>query len=228
MQKQVQLYGITQDDIQRIFERVVKTFRNRFLWVDVSYLYNFHLDDFEEIRKFCLYTRYDFKAVLQWHEWLERWYADQTVRIANKYIKPIQISRSLDRVVNEAMEDVASFFTGGIGGDVIAPYKWHAIGSGVFTEVLPSDKAMVNQVSRIDVTTDPNGGSMSRDGSTIYIIGNHPKSIEQGDMSELGAFNSDDTANDRMLDHSLFTRAIEHHINQDVAGGTIIVWQCSS
>jgi hypothetical protein len=156
---------------------------------------------------------------------LERWLSDQTVVLGCKEIKPIQIERSFDRVVNEAMEDVAKFFT---GSGIIAPYKFHAIGSGVFSEVAPSDKAMVNQISRIDVTTDPNGGTMTRDGSTIYIIGNHPKSIAQGDMSELGAFNALSTTTDRMLDHSKFNTPIPHLLNQDVAGGTIVVWQCSS
>jgi len=225
---QVQLQGITRDDVQAIFEKTIAEHRQRlprWIYVDVSYLYNFHLDDFETIRKISHLTRYSLRAVLEWHQMLERWLSDQTVVLGCKEIKPIKISRSFDRVVNEAMEDVAKFFTGGGG---TAPFKFHAIGSGVFTEVLPSDKVMVNQVSRIDVTTDPNGGTLTRDGSTIYNIGNHPKSIEQGDMTELGAFNSESTSNDRMLDHSRFDTPIQHLINQDVVGGTIIVWQCSS
>jgi uncharacterized Rossmann fold enzyme len=108
------------------------------------------------------------------------------------------------------------------------PFQFHALGSGVLTETLPSDKTMVNQISRIDVTVDPNGGSMSRDGSTIYIIGNHPKSIAQGNLTEVGIFNSANTAIDRMLDHSIFPTAIPHLINQDVAGATVVIWQCSS
>jgi hypothetical protein len=224
---QVQLYGITKDDIQQIFYKVIaeKKAIPRWIYVDCSYLYNFDLSDFEIIRKINLLCRYSLRSVLEWHQILERWLCDQTVTLGCKQIKPIKISRSFDRVVTEAMEDVAKFFT---GSGTIAPYKFHAIGSGVFSEVLPSDKAMVNQISRIDVTVDPNGGSMSRDGSTIYIIGNHPKSIAQGLMSELGAFNSASTSTDRMLDHSLFDVPINHLINQDVAGGTIIVWQCSS
>jgi len=228
---QVQLYGITKDDIQAIFEKVIADHKGkvlpRWIYVDMSYLYNFHLDDFETIRKINLLCRYSLRAVKEWHQMLERWLCDQTVVLGCTQIKPIKISRSFDRVVTEAMEDVALFFTGAVGHD-IAPYKFHAIGSGVFSEVMPSDKFLVNEVSRIDVTTDPNGGTMSRDGSTIYIIGNHPKSIEQGDMTELGAFNKMDTSNDRMLDHSRFAQAIQHQINADVPGGTIIVWQCSS
>lgn len=227
MQTAVQLYGITKDDIQQIFEDTIKRYRTvpKLMYVDVSYLYNFHLDDFEIIRKINLLCRYSPRVVKEWHKLLERWYCDQTVRLGCREIKPIKIARTLDRVVNEAMEDVAKFFT---GSGTIAPYKFGAIGSGVFSEVLPSDRALVNEVSRIDVTADPNGGTMTRDGSTIYIIQNHPKSIEQGDMTELGAFDSLSNTNDRMLDHSLFPSPIQHQINQDVAGGTIVVWQCSS
>ena len=224
---QVQLYGITKDDIQEIFYKVIeeKKVIPRLIYVDCSYLYNFDLSDFETIRKISLLCRYSLRSVLERHQILERWLSDQTVVLGCKQIKPIKIVRSFDRVVTEAMEDVAKFFT---GSGTAAPFKYHAIGSGVFSEVLPSDKAMVNQVSRIDVTTDSNGGGLSRDGSTIYVIGNHPKSIEQGDMSELGAFDSLDVLNDRMLDHSKFATPIQHLINQDVAGGTIVVWQCSS
>jgi hypothetical protein len=227
MQEAVQLYGITKDDIQRIFEDTIKKYRAlpRWIYVDAAYLYNFHLDDFEIIRKINLLCRYSLRATLEWHRILERWLSDQTVCLGGQQIKPIKIARSFDRVVTEAMEDVAKVFT---GTGTIAPFKYHAIGSGVFSEVMPSDKQLVNQVSRINVQTDPNGGTMTRDGSTIYIIGNHPKSIEQGDMTEIGAFNSESTTNDRMLDHSLFPTPISHDINQDVPGGTIVVWQCSS
>jgi hypothetical protein len=226
MTMQVQLYGITKDDIQQIFEDTIRKYKivPRLMYVDVSYLYNFHLDDFEVIRKINLLMRYSLRATLEWHRICERWLCDQTVCLGGQQIKPIKIARSFDRVVTEAMEDIAKAITGGS----LSPFKFHAIGSGVFSEVSPADKAMVNQISRIDVTVDPNGGTMTRDGSTIYIIGNHPKSIAQGDMTELGAFNSMSTANDRMLDHSKFITPIPHLLNQDVAGGTIVIWQCSS
>ena len=227
MQNQVQFYGITQEDIQRIFEDTIRKYKRlpRWIYVDCSYLYNFHLDDFERVRKWNLLCRYELKAVLEWHQWLERWLCDQTVTIDGQQIKPIKIARSFDRVVTEAMEDIAMCMMG--AGDA-GPYKWGAIGDGVFEEVLPSDKAMVNQISRINVLTDPNGGTLTRDGSTLYMIQNHPKSISQGDMSELGAFDSENVANDRMLDHSKFLTSIPHLLNQDIAGGTIVVWQCSS
>src|SRR4030095_651226 len=195
----VQLYGITKDDIQAIFEKVIGEHKKRlprWIYVDVSYLYNFHLDDFETIRKINLLCRYSLRAVKEWHQMLERWLADQTVVVGCNQIKPIKISRSFDRVVNEGMEEVALCLTGGPG----SVFKFHGIGSGVFTEVSPSDKAMVNEVSRIDVTTSVEGGALSRDGSTIYIIGNHPKSIEQGLMTELAAFNDESTDTDKMLD----------------------------
>jgi hypothetical protein len=226
---QVQLYGITKDDIQEIFEKTIREQKNkmipRYIYFDCSYLYNFHLDDFEFVKKFNLLCRYDLRAVLEWHQMLERWMCDEWCIIGGQKIKPIKIARSFDRVVNEGMEDVAAHIT---GGSPSIPYKYHAIGSGAISEILPSDRFMVNQKSRIDVTTSPNGGTLTHDGSTVYIIGNHEKSTEQGNMTEEGAFNSLSTANDLMLDHSKFPTAIPHLLNQDVPGGTIVVWQCSS
>lgn len=223
---QVQLYGITPDDIQRMFEETIQKYKRlpKWIYVDCSYLYNFDLRDFEIVRKFNLLCRYDLNAVIQWHKWLERWLCDQTVTIGGHQIKPIKISRSFDRIVTEAMEAIAKC----VMGQEMKPFKYGAVGSGVFSEVLPSDKALVNEVSRIDVTADPNGGTLTRDGSTIYMIQNHPKSIAQGDMTEIGAFDSADLTNDMMFDHSKFLNVITHQINQDVVGGTIVVWQCSS
>lgn len=226
--EQVQIYGITRDDIQAIFQKVVDEHRQRIpklIYLDASYLYNFHLDDFETIRKICILGRYSLRAVKEWHQILERWYCDQTVTLGCRQIKPIKISRSFDRVVNEGMESVAMHFTG--AGSMV-PFQFHAIGDGVITQALPADTTLVNELSRIDVTVDPNGGSLSRDGSTIYIIGNHPKSIAQGDMVETGVFDSEDALVDRMLDHSTFDDPIEHKINQDIAGSTTVIWQCSS
>lgn len=227
MSNQVVLTGITKDDIQAIFEKVIAEHKRipKWIYFDCSYLYNFHPDDFEHIRKFNLLCRYDMKAVYEWHSMLEKWICDQWCILDGHKIKPIKIVRSFDRVVSEMMEDIAATIT---GTGAISPYKFHAIGTGVFTEVMPSDRAMVNQISRIDVTTDPNGGTLARDGSTIHVIGNHPKSVEQGNISEVGVFNSLSTATDHMLDHSKFPIAIPHLINQDVPGATVIVWQCSS
>ena len=163
MTMQVQLYGITKNDIQEMFYKVIEEKKAipRMIYVDCSYLYNFHLDDFEIVRKINHLTRYSLRSVLEWHQMLERWLSDQTVTLGCKQIKPIKIARSFDRVVTEMMEDVAKIAT---GTGSMAAYKYHAIGSGVFTEVMPSDKAMVNQVNRINVLTDPNGGTLTRDG----------------------------------------------------------------
>jgi hypothetical protein len=221
---QVQLYGITQDDIQAIFEKVVRKYRTRLCYLDISYLYTFHLDDFETVRKINLLARYSKRAVTEWHKILERWFCDQTVILGCRQIKPIQIERSFDRVVNEGMEETVMCWMGSSG----SVFKFHAIGNGLVTEALPSDKAMVNQLSRIDVTQGADGGSVTRDGSTFFIIGNHPKSTEQGDMSETGVFNSESTANDKMLDHSLFLNTVPHLINQDIPGSTTVIWQCSA
>jgi len=227
MVMQVQLYSITKEDVQRVFEKVIAEHKPRLprnIYLDLNYLYNFHLDDAETIRKFCILGRYDLKAVLQWHQYCERWWADMTVVIDGRQIKPIKISQSLDRVVNEGMEQTALSWTG-VG---IAGFKFHAIGDGVVSEVLPSDKILVNELDRVDVTSDTNGGSVSRDGSTLYVIGNHPASTPQGNMSETGVFDDEDTTLDKMLDHSIFPDEIEHLLNQDLPGSTTIVWQCSS
>jgi len=227
---QTQLYSITKEDIQRVFEKVITEHKPRLprlVYLDLNYLYNFHLDDAEIVRKFCILGRYDLNAVLQWHQYCERWWADMTVIIGGRQIKPIKISQSLDRVVNEGMEQTALSWT---GTNTLA-YKFHAIGDGVVSEVLPSDKILVNELDRVDVTTDPNGGSISRDGSTFYIVGNHAASTAQGDMSETGVFNAEKPVsvdNDKMLDHSSFPDEIEHLINQDIPGSTTIIWQCSS
>jgi hypothetical protein len=221
---QVQIYGITQEDIQAIFEKVITENRSRLCYLDVSYLYTFDLNDFETIRKINLLTRYSLRAVKEWHKILERWLSDQTVVLGCRQIKPIKISRSFDRVVNEGMEETAMCWMGSSG----SVFKFHAIGDGAVSEALPSDKAMVNQLSRIDVTTGSDGGSVTRDGSTFYIIGNHPKTTEQGNMSETGVFNSEDTSIDKMLDHSVFADEVEHLINQDIPGSTTVIWQCSA
>ena len=55
----------------------------------LSYLYTFHLDDFDYVRKFNILGRYDINAVLEWHEFLERWMNDQTVTLAGKTNKTI-------------------------------------------------------------------------------------------------------------------------------------------
>lgn len=221
------LYGITKNDIQDVFENALREFKQsktRVIYLDASYIYNFHLDDFDTVKKFNLLGRYDIQAVKHWHVCLERWLQDQTVILGERTIKPIQIVRTFDRIVNEGMEDIAGCIVG-----VASPgYPFRMIGDGVVTKVTPSDKIMANEIDRINVNETPEGGSLSRDGSTIYSIGNHAKSLASADVTECGMASSDSPETDIMLDHSLFEDAIVHTQNADAVGSSTVIYQCSS
>jgi hypothetical protein len=216
------------EDIQRIFENAVRQSRTLpgIMFFDASYLYNFHLDDFEYIRKFCLLTRYDKRAVFEWHRYLERWYQDQTVMIADKKIKPIHLVRTFDRVPNEGLEMLARCLT----GEEMMPIQYHGLGDGADPgdPPLPSDTQLVEQVSRINVVTSPEGGSLSREGSTIYINGNHPKGMASASLTEMGCWDAEHTDHDLMIDHSIFPSSVPHTAGADAAGGTIVIYMCSS
>ena len=174
--EQVQLLGITKDDIQTIFEKVIDENKPRYpglIFLDANYLYTFNNDDFVDVRKLNLLTRYDHTLAIEWHRLLERWYQDQTVHINDRLIKPIKISRTLDRVTNEGMEMIAGCVT----GQDNANFEYRTIGDGVISAASPSDRTLSNEVDRINVNETPEGGSLSRDGSTIYSIGNHAKTV---------------------------------------------------
>src|SRR6187431_3487205 len=126
-----ELYGVTKNELQEIYDNALREFKTRVFFLDASYLYTFHLDDFEYVRKFNILGRYDVRANIQWHKCLERWYQDQTVTIGGKTFKPIQISRTLDRVVNQGMEMIA----GCLVGEESAIFNFRAIGDGAVTEV---------------------------------------------------------------------------------------------
>src|SRR6187397_2447686 len=127
----VQLYGVTKQQIQDIYDSALREYMTRIFYLDASYLYTFHLDDFEYVRKFNILGRYDVRANIQWHKCLERWYQDQTVTIGGKTFKPIQISRTLDRVVNEGMEMLANFI---IGSGTASAFNVRGIGDGDIDE----------------------------------------------------------------------------------------------
>lgn len=227
---QVQLSGVTQQDIQEIFKKTIADLgiaRNKIVAFDANYLYNFHKEDFYLVSNLIKLVRYNNKNAIEWHRYLERWYQDQTVSINDQVIKPIKIVRALDRVPNEALEMTAACW---IGEDQ-SIFKFHALGNGETTEALPSDTQLVNEISRIDVTEDANGGSLTRDGSTLYVIGNHPITVESADITESGVFDGENTGDDDddvMLDYAVFDEEIEHIINSDVPGSTHIIYMCSS
>lgn len=224
----IQLMGITRDDIQAIFEETIKRYRGvaKVIWLDASYLYTFDLSDFAYIRHFNLKQRHDKTLVLEWHRNLERWLQDQTVTMFGKPIKPSQITRTFDRIPNEGLEHIAMAYTGAH----FRPMAFHAIGIGAEPgdDPLPSDRALLDELSRIDVRNNPDGGSLSTEGSTIFIVANHPISTQAGAYTESGVFDSDDETNDIMGDHSIFPDEIEHDANQNAIGGSTIIYQCSA
>jgi hypothetical protein len=221
----VQLFGVTKEQIQQIYEDALREFKTRIFFLDASYLYTFHLDDFEYVKKFNKLARYEPKANIEWHGYLERWYQDQTVTIGGHTFKPIKISRSLDRVVNQGMELLA----GCIVGEGSAIFNHRGIGDGTTPEVSLADVDMFNLVDIIDVTDAPEGGSLTRDGTTVYSVGNHAKSVPtpaNGEFTESAMFDSD-TVNKKMLDHSIFDDPIPHTQNADAPGSTTIIYMCS-
>jgi hypothetical protein len=233
----VQLYGITRDDIQKIVEETIKQSKTRstIIYLDTSYLYTFHLRDMIHI---CKFTRLINESVfvengvwhspkaMEWHRILERWHEDQTVILFGKPVKPIQISRTMDRVPNEGLINIANSFT----GRDFNPMKWHAIGTGADAGDVPSPSAtqLVTEQSRIDVTEDPEGGSLSTEGSTIFVVGNHSISTASGDYTETGIFDAEHTDHDNMGDYSIFPDEISHNSNQNAIGSTTVIYQCST
>ncbi len=232
MQQEVELLGITKNDIQDIFQETLKNFKEaktRIIYLDASYLYTFHLDDFQYIRKLNLLTRYHHFLAKEWHRMLERWYQDQTVvDFYGRPIKPIKISRTFDRVTNEGMGMVAANVT---GTSTDHSFEYRTIGDGTITEATPSDIILVNEVDRINVNDTPEGGSLSRDGTTIYSIGNHSKTIPtpaNGEFTECGMHSTDSDLTDLMFDHSVFAEPIEHTQNADAPGSTTVIYMCSA
>ena len=222
-----QLYGVTQDQLQAIYDNALREHKTRVFFLDASYMYNFHLDDFDTVRKFNILGRYDVRANIEWHKCLERWYQDQTVTIADRTFKPIKIVRTLDRIVNEGMIQIANAICG-LG--TISSFDWRVIGDGDIDLPSLADTTLSNEVDRINVNETPEGGSLSRDGTTIYSVGNHSKETptpENGEFTECGMVSDSSTTNDKMLDHSVFSDPIQHTQNVDSPGSTTVIYMCS-
>ena len=227
MSSQVALQGITQEYIQRLLQQTLDEHERGkrnvgIVAFDASYLYSFAVSDSDIVRKLCLYNRYHEGHILRWHYLLERWYNDQTVCINNRPIKPLQIQRTFDKIVNEGLEAIAKCLIGQDAGI----FNFAAIGDGDVDEALPGDKTLTSEVFRMDVTQTSEGGSLSRDGSTIYVVANFPNTIAQTTFTETGVFNSGDLANDIMLDHSVFPSGIDHDQNEDAQGVTTVIYMC--
>lgn len=244
MQQQVVLQGITFDDIQHIFEKTIaEAYPNKpnLIYLDVAYLYTFDPSDVPFIAKFtdgmrATQIRNRNPLQIEWHRFLERWYSGEYVQIEGRSIKPTAIQRTVDRVVNEFMERIASAMAG--QGD-FAPMKFNAIGDGAVagSSPSPSDTALVSELDRIDVTEQKGGGGITVDGSTFMNIGNHDVFSPSGDLTEVGIFDAElpgagesgvSIIDDRMGDHSIFPDEVEHISGQNAAGATVVIYQCSS
>jgi hypothetical protein len=242
--QQVELVGITSETIQKIFEKTVAEcypHKPAINYLDLAYLYTFDLSDIPYVQKFTermklTQTRNRNPLQIEWHRNLERWFSGEYVTIEGRGIKPLQITRTVDRVVNEFLERIASAMAG--FGD-FAPMKFHAIGDGAEagTAPAPSDTALINELDRIDVTAEVGGGGITVDGSVFMCIGNHDPFSTSGDMTEMGMFDAEKPAtgeedeliiDDRMGDHSIFPTEVSHLSGQDAPGGTIVVYMCSS
>lgn len=252
---QVELRGITKIDLQNIYDAALRESKTRLFFLDASYMYTFHLDDFPSVKKFNLLGRYyaqELKRLQKlirqrkpvdmvyydqinvsnssycrsWHNCLELWFDEKSVTLGDRTLRPIKITRTLDRVVNQGMEMLAGCVVG--EGDAIFEYR--AIGDGVVTEVSLADTDMYNQVDIINVNDAPEGGSLSRDGTTIMSVGNHAKSVPtpiDNEFTECGMFDGEDEDNRNMFDHSAFVDPIPHTQNVDAPGSTTIIYMCS-
>ena len=222
-----QLYGVTKNELQEIYDNALREFKTRVFFLDASYLYTFHLDDFEYVRKFNILGRYDVRANVEWHKCLERWYQDQTVTIGGKTFKPIQISRTLDRVVNEGMEMLANFI---IGSGTASAFNVRGIGDGDIDEPSLADTDLEHGIDYINVNETPEGGSLTRHGTTIYSVGNHSKEVETPDNNEFTECSMHDDLNAsrrRIFDHSVFDDPVEHTQGVNAPGSTTVVYMCS-
>ena len=226
-QIQTQLSGVSLNELQTLFDNSVKQHGNILFFLDASYMYTFHLDDFEDVRKFNILGRYEPKVNPEWHRMLERWYQDQTVTLGARTIKPIQIVRSIDRVVNEGMEAIAGAICGEVG---ISAFDCRGIGDGTVDEPSLSDDDLDNLIDIINVNTSPEGGSLSRDGTTIYSVGNHSKEVEtpaNNEFTECGMYDDLVASKRKFFDHSIFDDPLEHTQGVDAPGSTTVVYMCS-
>lgn len=213
----IELYGITKDDIQKMMMDAIKDRVGKPIFgLDANYLYSFDISDLREIKKP--------KQPKEWHRNLERWYTDQTVRDSfGREIKPTQLVRHFDKIVNEGLEMLA----GCIVGEESTTFKYSILGDADdVTEAFADATQVGNQISRIDVTQTGEGGSLSRDGSVIYIIGNHPASIASTTVTESAVADTDSSTTDMLLDYTVFPVGIDHDQFLNALGVTTVIYMC--
>ena len=249
--EQVVLNGVSQDDIKRIIKDALDNFKGikpRVIFVDGSYLYTFDKADvpfinkyiIEEMRTGDIQVEEEERLVwrnpkmVQWHMWLERWCMNETVEIYGKKIKPLKIVRSIDRVPNPCLEKVARSFA----GQDFNTMAWAAIGDGAIagTNPSPSDTNLANEVSRINVLSEDNGGDLSADGNTFYSVAAFdvatPTSNTPG-FTESAIYDRDtppvgSTIVPTMGEHSIFDDAVPHTSGSDAPGVTTFIYTCGS
>lgn len=250
--EQIILNGVTKEDIQNIIKQALEDFKGikpRLILLDGSYLYTFDKSDIPFINKYIIekmrpgeIIEIDEKgrkivrnpAMIQWHEWLERWCMGQTVEIYGKKIKPLKIVRSIDRVVNECLNKVARSFT----GQDFNTMAYAAIGDGAIpgSNPSPNDTDLAHEVSRINVLSEDNGGDLSSDGNTFYSVAAYsvdtPTSNTPG-FTESAIFDMDkppstSTIVDSMGDRSIFDDAVPHVQGSDAPGVTTFIYTCGS
>jgi hypothetical protein len=226
--KEVVIGGITRQDIQDIFTREFEKRGlqgNRVIFFDVSYLMNFYARDMEYIQKVTWATRFDIGLMKDWHRQVERWYLDQTVRDDfGRLLRPIDILRKVDKVPNEGLEEIAEGIVAGGGGGFI----YNAIGEGIGSKPYPSDKGCILEIDRINIPQDSIGGSVNRDGSTIYWVANHDKQVQTADVTEGSIHNTSDLSTDKCMNHTIFDGyVIEHTQGVDAISRTTTLYMCS-
>lgn len=248
-QSSVVLNGVTKEDIELIIKKALDdaSIKNRIIFVDGSYLYTWDKSDVHFVNKFTSRIKlgeiqvveqgrkvWRNPRIIEWHKNLEKWLMGEYVDIYSKKIKPLNILRSIDRVPNECLEKVARSFT----GQDFNTMAFSAIGDGAIagTNPSPGDTALSNEVNRINVTLEDNGGALSSDGNTFYSVGafsvDTPTSNNPG-LSESGIFDKDkpptgSTIVDTMGDHSIFDDYIPHVSGQDAPGCTTFIYNCAS
>ena len=254
--EQVVLNGVTKEDIQLIIKDALDNFKGikpSVIFIDGSYLYTFDKSDVPFVNKYIVEEMrtgdiqvnekqedgtyrlvWRNPKMVQWHNWLELWCMGQTVEIYGKQIKPLKITRSIDRVPNPCLEMVARSFA----GQDFNTMAFASIGDGAIasTNPSPSDTVLAHEVSRINVLNEDNGGDLSADGNTFYSVAafsvdtpttNTPglteSAIHDRDTQPVGS-----SIIPTMGDHSIFDDAIPHTSGSDAPGVTCFIYTCGS